>query len=143
MNPNITISYQSRYTRIKNVNSLKKFIVAMCINEGYKFESISIVFCSDEYLHTFNRHYLNHDTFTDIITFDYSNVPNSIDGELYISFPRVQENAIQLGTPIYKELHRVMFHGMLHLLGYKDKLKQDLETMRSKEDYYLTLYFSN
>lgn len=115
----------------------------MCIQEGYELESLSIVFCSDNYLHSINLQYLQHDTFTDIITFDYAHDPKLIHGELYISYQRVKENAYQLHIPIYKELHRVLFHGILHLLGYKDKLKQDEEIMRNKEEYYLRLYFSN
>ncbi len=115
----------------------------MCIQEGYELELLSIVFCSDNYLHSINVQYLKHDTFTDIITFDYAHDPKRIHGELYISYQRVKENAYQLHIPIYKELHRVLFHGILHLLGYKDKLKQDVEIMRNKEEYYLRLYFSN
>lgn len=143
MNVSISFSYQTSFPKIKNIKVLKKFIHSMCIHEGYEFESLSIVFCSDTYLHSFNIHYLKHDTLTDIITFDYADNPNIIHGELYISYQRVKENAIHLKIPIYKELHRVLFHGILHLLGYKDKLKQDVEIMRNKEEYYLTLYFSN
>ena len=114
----------------------------MCNHEGFELDNLSIVLCSDDYLHKINLQYLNHDTFTDIITFDYSTTTNSIHGELYISYQRVIENAANAKTSTSKELHRVIFHGLLHLLGYKDKLKSDCDIMRLKEDYYLKMYLS-
>jgi rRNA maturation RNase YbeY len=142
MNPHITVSYQSIYPRIKNLRSLKSFLEIICRQEGYVLDTLSLVFCSDDYLHSINVQYLNHDTFTDIITFDYSTISSSVNGELYISYQRVIENAANVKTSINKELHRVIFHGLLHLLGYKDKLKKDIDTMRLKEEYYLIMYFS-
>ena len=114
----------------------------ICCQEGFVLDTLSLVICSDDYLNSINLEYLNHDTFTDIITFDYSTTPSSVNGELYISYQRVIENAANVKTSINKELHRVIFHGLLHLLGYKDKLKTDIDTMRLKEDYYLMMYFS-
>ena len=137
MNPHITVSYQSIYPRIKRLRSLKSFLVNVCSQEGFVLDTLSLVFCSDDYLHTINVQYLNHDTFTDIITFDYSTTLSSVNGELYISYERVIENAANVKTSVHKELHRVIIHGLLHLLGYKDKLKNDIDTMRLKEEYYL------
>ena len=142
MKPHITVSYQSIYPRIKNLRSLKSFLENICRQEGYVLDTLSLVFCSDDYLHTINVQYLNHDNFTDIITFDYSTTSSSVNGELYISYQRVMENAANVKTSINKELHRVIFHGLLHLLGYKDKLKKDIDTMRLKEEYYLMMYFT-
>lgn len=142
MNPHITVSYQSIYPRIKRLRSLKSFLLNLCSREGFVLDTLSLVICSDDYLHSINLEYLNHDTFTDIITFDYSTTPSSVNGELYISYERVIENAANVKTSINKELHRVIFHGLLHLLGYKDKLKNDIDTMRLKEEYYLMMYFS-
>ena len=99
---------------------------------------ITYVFCSDEYLYQMNLDYLNHDTYTDIITFDYTE--NSIvSGDIFISIDRVKENAIKFNTTFLNELSRVIIHGVLHLVGYKDKTTEQKQVMRSKEDFYLTL----
>ena len=99
---------------------------------------INFVFCSDEYLHKMNLEYLQHDTFTDIITFDYCN-GNTVSGDLFISIDRVKDNAADLKIKLIDELHRVMIHGVLHLIGFKDKSKQDAATMRSQEEKSLIL----
>ncbi len=99
--------------------------------------TITVIFCNDEYLMEMNQKYLEHDTFTDIITFDYSNGSSEISGDLFISTERVAENAIQLGVLFDEELHRVIIHGVLHLIGYNDKEREDIKRMRRKEDYYL------
>jgi rRNA maturation RNase YbeY len=111
--------------------------------EKTKIESLDVIFCDDDYLHQLNVTHLNHDTLTDIITFDLTE-PNqkAKTGELYISVTRVKENAKLFQTTFKRELHRVVFHGLLHLCGYKDKNKNDIVTMRSKEDHYLALYFN-
>ena len=96
------------------------------------------MFCSDEHLLEMNRSYLEHDYYTDIITFDYVE-ENVVSGDLFISIDRVRDNAKTLGQSVREELHRVMVHGLLHLLGYHDKSKEEQVEMRSKEDYYLTL----
>jgi rRNA maturation RNase YbeY len=104
--------------------------------------SLNIIFCSDEHLLGINRDFLQHDYYTDIITFDLS--PSSkapLEAELYISVDRVKENASSLGQPFYRELHRVIFHGLLHLMGYKDKQKKDQALMREMEDRLLADYF--
>ena len=113
--------------------------------EKSEVQSLNYVFCSDKYLLGINQEYLNHDTLTDIITFDYTenssgkNAPKSLEGEIYISIPRVRENARLLVTDFDSELHRVIIHGVLHILGYKDKTRKDKEAMRAAEEKYLRI----
>jgi len=99
------------------------------------------IFCNDEYLLSINKEFLNHDTLTDIITFDMSESRESMAGEIYISVERVRENAAGLGISYKNELHRVIFHGALHLCGLKDKKPADKEKMRAAEDECLSSYF--
>ncbi len=116
---------------------LKKHIQSLVKAEGNKSGDITVVFCSDDYLLEINKKYLNHDYFTDIITFDY--VENGIiSGDLFISIDRIKENAGTYETSILKELYRDVFHGVLHLNGYKDKSEEDVKLMRAKENYYLS-----
>lgn len=105
-------------------------------DEELKIGDISIIFCSDEYLLDINREHLNHDYYTDIVTFDYSD-GNLVSGDLLISVDRVKENAGVYGESFVKELFRVIFHGVLHLTGYKDHDEIAKKVMREKEDYYL------
>jgi rRNA maturation RNase YbeY len=102
---------------------------------------ISVIFCSDEHLLQMNRDYLEHDYYTDIITFDYTEL-NIISGDLFISYDRVLDNANTFAVTIYNELCRVVFHGVLHLCGYKDKSEEDEKLMRAKEAEYLDKYVS-
>ena len=105
-------------------------------NELKLLGDISVVFCSDDYLLEMNKQYLDHDYYTDIITFDY--VENKvISGDLFISIDRIVENAEKFNTTLLKELYRVVFHGVLHLIGYKDKTDGEVKLMREKENYYL------
>ena len=127
---------------IKESSRLKDFIERMLTAEKRNLESLSIVLCSDTFLHQINLKYLAHDNLTDIITFDYTNSPGTINGEIYISIDRIKENADTFNQTIRREMHRVIFHGILHLCGYKDKLRDDQKLMRQKEDEYLTRYFS-
>jgi rRNA maturation RNase YbeY len=120
---------------------LKAFIDFLCKTERKSIDEINFVFCSDDYLLTLNQQFLKHDTYTDIISFDYSEKPGPLIGEIYISVERVKDNAANLGSTFSQELHRVIFHGVLHLCGYKDKLKADRLLMRQKEDFYLREYF--
>ena len=99
--------------------------------------NINYIFCSDEYLSELNKKYLHHHTFTDILTFPYLSNPKKISGDIYISVERTKENAEKYHQTFDKELARVMIHGILHLLGYKDKAPEDRELMTMKEDYYL------
>jgi len=105
-------------------------------NEEAKYESINIVFCSDEFLLRLNKQHLDHDYFTDIITFQYEKTP--IEGELFISVDRVRENAVERKIPFFTELYRVIIHGVLHMIGYGDKTDEEQNIIRSKEDHYLT-----
>ena len=106
-------------------------------NPKWKIGELSFVFCDDDYLHKMNVEYLNHDTLTDIITFDNSDEENKIEGDIFISIERVRENAVTLKTVFEQELRRVIIHGVLHLCGYKDKTKKDAQIMREKEDFYI------
>jgi len=104
----------------------------------HQMGELTYVFCSDEHLYQMNVKYLNHDTYTDIITFDYTE-ENVVSGDLFISIDRVKDNALKYGVSFENELNRVMVHGLLHLLGFKDKSDEDADLMRKKEDYCLTL----
>jgi probable rRNA maturation factor len=121
---------------------LRQFIEGIFHNEKRRLESLNFIFCTDGYLLSINRHYLKHDFYTDIITFDLSAASKSpINGEIYISTERVKDNALHLQSTFKEELHRVIFHGVLHLCGYKDKLPAQIKQMRYKEDFYLAKYF--
>jgi probable rRNA maturation factor len=109
--------------------------------ENTALERLDYIFCSDAYLLELNKAYLKHDTYTDIITFPLSIPPAPVISDIYISVDRVKENASALRTTFNQELHRVIFHGALHLCGYIDKSKSDQKLMREKEDSYLNSYF--
>lgn len=126
---------------LKDRQILKTFLRSIFKREGTKLESLRYIFCSDKYLLGINRQYLNHNDYTDIITFNLSDSPASVNGEIYISVDRVKENAQKFNTSFRQELHRVIFHGALHLCGYKDKSSKDERLMREKENQYLALYF--
>ena len=104
--------------------------------ENYNEGEVSIVFCDDEFLHKLNVEFLNHDTLTDVISFDYS-IGKEIHGEIFISIERVRENAYEFNQNFDTELSRVMAHGVLHYCGYKDKSTSEAAIMRSKEEFYL------
>jgi len=115
-----------------------RWIRSVAESEKNRVSLINFIFCSDKYLKKINLEYLAHDTFTDIITFDYSD-SEGIQGDVFISIERVKENAHKFETHFENELHRVMVHGVLHLLGYSDKTKAAKSVMRKKEDAYLSL----
>lgn len=123
--------------KIKNKLNLKRWIKATIVAEQKTLGELNYIFCSDEYLHEMNVEYLNHDTLTDIITFDNSEKKDEITGDIFISIDRVVDNAKKFEVSVEDELHRVMVHGVLHLIGYKDKKKEEKETMRFKENFYL------
>ena len=120
---------------------LKAFIQTIFRKEEKKLTNLTYVFCSDEYLLDINRRFLNHDYYTDIITFDISETKGEVEGEVYISVDRVKENAKTLDQIYSKEILRVIFHGSLHLCGYKDKSKAQEQEMRKREDFYLNKFF--
>lgn len=105
--------------------------------EGFRIGEINVVFCSDAYLLTLNNQYLNHDTFTDIVTFDNSDRQGTLAGDIFISIDRVRENAVKFGVDERDELHRVVIHGILHLCGYGDKGRDEKKKMTEKENFYL------
>jgi rRNA maturation RNase YbeY len=107
-------------------------------SEIRRIGQISIIFCSDNYILDVNQQYLQHDYFTDIITFDYCD-GDRLSGDLFISVDSVRENAIEYGTEFKEELNRVIVHGILHLIGYDDHCEEDIKEMRAKENYYLSL----
>jgi probable rRNA maturation factor len=115
---------------------LKKHIDFLLENEQKVNGDLSIIFCSDSYLLNMNREYLQHDFYTDIITFDYSE-GSVVSGDLFISTDRIKENAAIFAVSFKMELYRVIFHGVLHLVGYKDKSEEEQKLMREKESFYL------
>jgi probable rRNA maturation factor len=121
---------------LKNKAVLKKWIVSTVEKKKRKAGELNFVFCSDDYLLEINKQYLNHDTYTDIVTFDYSknNPTQAVSGDIFISIDRVKENALKFSKSFEDELHRVIIHGVLHLLGYKDKTKTAKEEMTKEED---------
>ena len=129
----IDVSY-----RIRTVKSLKKWIEKSILDEKQTPGTLNFILCSDDYLLGINRKYLKHDFYTDIITFDYSDDQN-ISGDIFISIDRVKENARKYSVKISDELHRVIIHGVLHLLGYNDKSPGEQSEMKAKEDFYLSL----
>ena len=137
----IQFFFPSKKINLRSRSELKLFIQTIFKKEGKKLGQLTYVFCSDEFLLDINRIHLQHDYYTDIITFDLSEGTDYINGEIYVSADRVKDNATRLGIPISHELHRVIFHGLLHLCGYKDKTKEQVKVMRAKEDFYLNLYF--
>lgn len=117
---------------------IRQWIINASKQEGKTPGAINVIFTSDSYLYELNVRHLSHDTYTDIITFDYT-VDNEISGDIFISVDRVKENAKELSIPFKDELHRVIIHGVMHLAGYKDKTQQQKKIMTGKEDYYLSL----
>ena len=123
--------------KLKNKTQVRQWIKDTITAEGFKLKELTYVFCSDAYLLPLNQQYLDHDTYTDIITFDNSEVKGDIVGDIFISVERIRENAAKFGITETEELHRVIIHGALHLLGYTDKSVVTKKKMTQKEDEYL------
>ncbi|MBB6108588.1 rRNA maturation RNase YbeY [Mucilaginibacter lappiensis] len=123
--------------KLKNKTLVRQWIKDTITAEGFKLKELTYVFCSDAYLLPMNQQYLDHDTYTDIITFDNSEIEGDIVGDIFISVERVRENAAKFNIPETDELHRVIIHGALHLLGYTDKSVVTKKKMTQKEDEYL------
>ena len=134
----ITFHNEDIKFNLKNKRLLKSWIKDSTQNENCSVGNLTYVFCSDEHLLNMNKEHLSHNYYTDIITFNY-NVEKQISGDFFISIDRVDENANQQNNKFTDELHRVLIHGVLHLVGYNDKTDLQQAEMTSKEDYYLTL----
>ena len=137
----VQFHFLDRKPTLQERTRLKLFIEKLFITEKKKLGNLSYVFCSDEHLLGINRDFLKHDFYTDVITFDLSQTKNEIEGEVYLSVDRIKDNAKQLRVSSKEELHRVIFHGALHLCGHKDKNKTDEQQMRLVENRYLKQYF--
>ena len=133
----ISFAFQTNCS-LKKRTILKQWIKAIVENHKKEVGGISYIFCSDEQLLEINKEFLNHDYYTDIITFDYSET-DVVSGDLFISIERIKDNAKTLKTSYQEELHRVIIHGVLHLLGYKDKTEEESENMRKLEDECLLI----
>lgn len=134
----VNYNYEADFNLVDE-DKLTSWILDAIEKEGYKIGVINYIFCTDEYLHKLNVEFLNHDTLTDIISFDYT-VGKIIQGDIYISIDRVRDNAIDYGVDFKDELLRVMIHGVLHFCGYKDKTPDESKVMRAKEEYYMASY---
>jgi rRNA maturation RNase YbeY len=134
----IDINYEETDDLELSKSKIQDWLDLVCKNEGKVLEEVTLIFCSDNYLLEINQQHLNHDFFTDIVTFDYC-VDDLISGDLFISVDRVFENSAVYDVSFFTELHRVIVHGVLHLCGYKDKSTEDEVLMRSKEDEALEL----
>lgn len=137
----IQFFYQKPLNSLRNRGKLKQFLSKTAKSFKKEIGELNIVFCSDAYLLDINKKHLSHDYYTDIITFDLSDKRGPLQSEIYISIDRVKDNAKTLNTSFNRELHRVMFHGLLHLMGYKDKSPSDQKKMRTAEDKLLSSYF--
>ena len=138
----MSISFNQADSKVALANrvALKSFIEKRMKKEGFSIETLTYVFCSDKYLLKMNKDFLSHNYYTDIISFDLSETPGNLIGEVYISVDRVKDNAKTHGTTLKEELHRVIFHGALHFCGYKDKKPADTIKMRQMEDRWLSAY---
>ena len=133
----ISFNYETKF-QLKKESVISDWISQVIDREGFKQGDISYVFCDDAYLHRLNVEFLNHDLFTDIISFDET-IGKILNGDIFISIERVKENAAKYNSTFQDELCRVMVHGVLHYCGYKDKTKNETDEMRKKENFYLAL----
>mgnify|MGYP000728267837 CR=1 FL=1 len=137
----ISFNYETNFL-LEHEDVISSWISKVISAEGFKEDEINYVFCDDKYLHKLNVEFLNHNTLTDIISFDYS-VGKIIQGDIFISIERVKDNAKDYKTTFKEELHRVIIHGVLHYCGYKDKTEEDARMMREKENHYLDKLVKN
>jgi len=136
----ISIEYFSNEIAGLPFDSITETLPVLVSLESRELGDITLIFCTDEELLAINKEHLDHDYYTDIITFNYNN-DSIISGDLFISVDRIKDNATQLGVSMEEELHRVCYHGVLHLVGYNDKTDQEIEVMRAKENFYLNKLF--
>ena len=125
--------------QIPLTDRVKVWLEEILLEEKYKVGTINYIFCDDEYLLQVNKDFLQHDYYTDVITFDYVK-GNTVSADIFVSLPRISENAKVHSEEVETELRRVLAHGLLHLCGYKDKKEKDILEMRNKENYYLRSY---
>ena len=135
---NIKFYFNGTSITISKRIELKRKLINLFDKENKPFLKLNYILCNDDFLLSINKEFLGHDDYTDIITFSLGSPEEPITGEIYISVDRIRENAVKHGVTITNELHRVMFHGALHLCGYKDKTNKDKMAMTAREDYYLT-----
>ena len=138
MEAEINFFYETDFSLVGE-NVFKKWIIEIIESESKQYGDINFIFCDDEYLHSINLKYLDHDTLTDIISFDYTE-GDTISGDIFISIQRVKENAEEVSTRFSDELKRVMSHGVLHFCGYKDKTERESDLMRRKEEEKMQLF---
>jgi rRNA maturation RNase YbeY len=131
----ISFNYETDFS-LSDEKRISEWISKLLTTENFKEGDINYIFCDDDYLHKLNVEFLNHDTLTDIISFDYS-IGKIIQGDIFISVERVEDNATDFKVSFLEELHRVIVHGVLHFCGYKDKTDEDSMLMREKENFYL------
>jgi probable rRNA maturation factor len=136
----IFIEYFSNEIAGLPIDSITETLPVLVSLESRELGDITLIFCTDEELLAINKEHLDHDYYTDIITFNYNN-DSIISGDLFISVDRIKDNATQLAVSMEEELHRVCCHGVLHLVGYNDKTDQEIELMRAKENFYLNKLF--
>ncbi len=134
----ISYYFQDTDFKFRDRRKTNEWLKLAAESEIRRIGNISIIFCSDNYVLDINQKYLQHDYFTDIITFDYCE-EDRLSGDLFISVDSVRENSVEFGTEFKDELNRVIIHGLLHLVGYDDHTEKDIKLMRSKENYYLSL----
>jgi len=132
----ISFNYETEFS-LENEQQISNWISSVISEEEFREGEINYIFCDDDYLLKLNLEFLNHDTLTDIISFDYT-VGKEINGDVYISIERVRDNANDFNVEFIDELNRVMVHGVLHYCGYKDKSEDEEKTMRLKENYYIS-----
>lgn len=139
MNEEIINFYSENDFELVHSAQFETWIKEVIVSEGKKTGEISFIFCDDDYLLEINKQYLDHDTYTDIISFD-NTVGDILNGDIFISTERVAENATEYGVTFEEEIKRVIVHGVLHLCGYKDKSKEEGEMMRSKEEEKMKMF---
>lgn len=137
----ISFNYENEFT-LPDEGIISTWISNVISSEGCTEDEINYIFCDDDYLHKLNVEFLDHDTLTDIISFDYS-LGKNLQGDIFISVERVKDNASDFNVSFLDELHRVVVHGVLHYCGYKDKTEEDAKLMRDKENFYLNTLKEN
>ncbi len=135
--PSVSFASEQTEYSISNQPETTSWFISVCKSEQKNLSELTYIFCSDDYLLELNQKHLCHDYYTDVITFDYSD-EKTVSGDVFISIDRVIDNAASVGVPVREELDRIMIHGLLHLLGYKDKSAEEKERMTHKEDFYLS-----